>query len=491
MILKPYFRTSNRTVLTISFITLVFILSSFQLLFSQQDTKKRLFSEVDNLLTQAKAEQADLLSPDTYQKAMENYQDAEKDFDKGKNVTKKLSKIKEFLDSAIKNAKIGQVAFSHLLKARDDALEANSIEYAKETFDEAEDEFNDAARILERGNRGKADEKAIKSERLYREAELLAIKVSIIGNVKKQLQESEEKKTAKFAPLTFQKAQDLLDEAESILTSNRSAKTDAKQKAEQAEYEIRHANYLAEKIKTIRKDDLNWEKLILEHEEFFSNILNELDYSPEFDNGFKKPSESAVKAIANLKKQNKELNEEISSMDLKIDQLKDEQITIQNELAAVKQKEEGLRTKLTIEEKRKEKFNKIESLFNKNQAKVLREGNQIKIRLIGLNFASGKSVIDPEYFNMLTKLQRAIRIFPDYHITIEGHTDNKGDDRKNQSLSLRRARAVMSYLIANMGLSESQISARGYGESTPIASNETSQGRAQNRRIDVILSPQN
>ncbi|MCD4664849.1 MAG: OmpA family protein, partial [Bacteroidales bacterium] len=136
-----------------------------------------------------------------------------------------------------------------------------------------------------------------------------------------------------------------------------------------------------------------------------------------------------------------------------------------------------------------EKFRKIESIFKKNEAMVLREGDQIKIRLIGLNFRSGKAVINPEYFNMLTKLQRAIRLFPDYHLTIEGHTDNKGDDRTNQSLSLRRARAVRSYLIANMGIAEDQISAIGYGESKPIASNTNAQGRAQNRRIDVVLAP--
>lgn len=155
----------------------------------------------------------------------------------------------------------------------------------------------------------------------------------------------------------------------------------------------------------------------------------------------------------------------------------------------LKEKEAGLRTQLTLEEKKKEKFAKIESLFSQDEAKVIREGEILKIRLIVLNFASGKDVIDPSYFSLLTTLQRAIRIFPDYQLSIEGHTDDKGDERTNQSLSLRRAKAVTSYLIANMGLTESQITAIGYGESKPIASNETEEGRKQNRRIDVVLTP--
>lgn len=479
----------NQNYVLIFILVLLVVFTFQQSLDAQQDLKKRVFTATDNLFTQAKGEQADLLSPDNFRKATEKYEAASSDFDKGKNVSKKLDEINELVRAAIDNAKLGQVTFSHLMVARDEAIEANAIEFAKESFEKAEELFNDATRTLEKGSVNKAKEKSIRSEQLFREAELLAIKVSIIGNVKKQLAEAEEKKVSKLAPITIKHAQDLLSEAESILQSDRSAKSDAKEKAELAEYEVNHATYFANQIKTLKKEELNWEKLYLEHEKYFAQVLNELGFAPRFESGFENPTQTAIKAIASLKNQNKELSSEITKLDQKIEKVEEEKNVLQNELATVKEKEAGLRTKLTLEEKRQEKFKKIESLFSTNEAKVIREGDQIKIRLLGLNFASGKAVIDPEYFGMLTKLQRAIRIFPDYHLTIEGHTDNKGDSRSNQSLSLRRARSVMSYLIANMGLTESQISAIGYGESQPIASNETEQGRAQNRRIDVILQP--
>ena len=74
-------------------------------------------------------------------------------------------------------------------------------------------------------------------------------------------------------------------------------------------------------------------------------------------------------------------------------------------------------------------------------------------------------------------------------MAVEGHTDSRGDDRYNKKLSMDRANAVKEYLIANMGLSKGQITAIGYGETKPIASNETERGRTKNRRIDIVLSP--
>jgi OmpA-OmpF porin, OOP family len=468
---------------------LVFLMVKNSPVFAQDDIKSRIFKEVDVLLAQAEAEQVNLLSPEKYKKAVEKHEKYLKDFDKGKSISDKIPEITELLNMAIENAKVARVTFSHLLKARDEAIEANSIEFSKDLFEEAEELFEDATKTLEKGNLNKAKEKGLKSEKLFRESELNAIKVSIIGNVKIQLEQANKKKVHKYAPETIKISQALLDAAESILNSNRSAKTEAKEKAELAEYEVKHAEYLYGKIKELKNDELNWEKLILSNEKYFAKILIQLGFTPRFNEGFDAPVASSVNAILNLKKENQELVEEITKLDQQIETLNDEKENLNIRLSNLKEKEAGLRTKLSLEEKRKEKFRKIESLFNKNEANVFREGQLLKIRLLGLNFASGKDVIDPTYFSLLTKLQRAIRIFPEYHITMEGHTDNKGDDRMNQSLSLRRARAVSSYLIANMGLTDSQISAIGYGESRPIASNESEQGRAQNRRIDVILSP--
>ncbi|MCD4664473.1 MAG: hypothetical protein K8R68_04315, partial [Bacteroidales bacterium] len=232
----------------ISLLLLIVLICVFTLNYpasAQEDVKSRIFKDVDNLLSQAKAEQAALLSPENFKKAVAKHTAALKDFDKGKNIQKKIAEIKKLLETAVENAKLAQITFSYLLKSRDEAIESKSIEFAKEEFEEAEDAFFDATRTMEKGSINKAKEKAIKAEKLFREAELIAIKVSIIGNVKNQLKKAEDQKIHKYAPATIKRSRVLLAEAETILTSNRSAKTVAKEKAELAEYEVNHAAYLA------------------------------------------------------------------------------------------------------------------------------------------------------------------------------------------------------------------------------------------------------
>jgi outer membrane protein OmpA-like peptidoglycan-associated protein len=88
---------------------------------------------------------------------------------------------------------------------------------------------------------------------------------------------------------------------------------------------------------------------------------------------------------------------------------------------------------------------------------------------------------------MLTKVQDAIAIFPESVIVVEGHTDSQGADNKNVNLSQDRADSVREYLIANLGLPADRVSSIGYGKTSPIANNDSADGRAQNRRIDVVI----
>jgi outer membrane protein OmpA-like peptidoglycan-associated protein len=81
-------------------------------------------------------------------------------------------------------------------------------------------------------------------------------------------------------------------------------------------------------------------------------------------------------------------------------------------------------------------------------------------------------------------------VFPRSQIVVEGHTDSYGGDENNLALSRRRAEAVSAYLTNELSVPTFRISAVGYGETQPIANNDTEQGRERNRRIDVIIEPQ-
>ena len=87
----------------------------------------------------------------------------------------------------------------------------------------------------------------------------------------------------------------------------------------------------------------------------------------------------------------------------------------------------------------------------------------------------------------LGKVATIIRAYPSGSANLEGHTDSKGDDAYNQRLSERRAESVRRWLIDRERLDPSRLGARGWGESRPVASNDTDAGRQKNRRVEVVI----
>jgi Outer membrane protein and related peptidoglycan-associated (lipo)proteins len=102
-------------------------------------------------------------------------------------------------------------------------------------------------------------------------------------------------------------------------------------------------------------------------------------------------------------------------------------------------------------------------------------------------FGYDRSDLTPSAEASLDKLINVLKEYPDTNLEIQGHTDSKGSDSYNQGLSERRANAVATYL-RNRGINSARITTKGYGESAPIASNDTEEGRAQNRRVNFLIT---
>jgi len=110
------------------------------------------------------------------------------------------------------------------------------------------------------------------------------------------------------------------------------------------------------------------------------------------------------------------------------------------------------------------------------------------LRMNNLFFDTGKSDLRRESFAELNRLLKLFEMFPNLKIEISGHTDSVGSDADNRALSNDRANAVRNYLVARR-INSASVLARGYGESKPIATNNTADGRQQNRRVEFkILS---
>lgn len=111
----------------------------------------------------------------------------------------------------------------------------------------------------------------------------------------------------------------------------------------------------------------------------------------------------------------------------------------------------------------------------------IREGVAVRINNIFFDF--DKAELKPESYPELERLTRFLAENPDARIEIAGHTDDRGTDAYNLELSAKRAQAVVDYL-ASEGIPKERLEPKGYGEEKPVASNETDEGRAQNRRVE-------
>jgi outer membrane protein OmpA-like peptidoglycan-associated protein len=118
---------------------------------------------------------------------------------------------------------------------------------------------------------------------------------------------------------------------------------------------------------------------------------------------------------------------------------------------------------------------------------VSRAGSTIILSMPGKTFASGSSKVDTKFHPVLDSVVLVLDEFNQTYVDIIGHTDSQGSKKFNQSLSEKRAKSVARYLESHV--TPQRVLADGMGEDAPIASNDTSEGRALNRRVEIKLKP--
>jgi outer membrane protein OmpA-like peptidoglycan-associated protein len=119
-------------------------------------------------------------------------------------------------------------------------------------------------------------------------------------------------------------------------------------------------------------------------------------------------------------------------------------------------------------------------------AEIRESDRGLVVNLPDVLFASGSSRLQPSAREVLSRIAGVLLVAPEYHLSVEGHTDSTGRTALNQQLSEKRAISVVNYL-GRCGISPAMMSMRGYGESRPIASNRGAAGRKQNRRVEIII----
>lgn len=120
---------------------------------------------------------------------------------------------------------------------------------------------------------------------------------------------------------------------------------------------------------------------------------------------------------------------------------------------------------------------------------VYRQGDELVLRMpSGITFPVDRYDIQPQFQSTLNQVSQTLASYNQTYIDVLGHTDSTGSDAYNQALSERRAQSVAAYLSGH-GVDRARMGIRGYGESQPIASNDTDLGRSENRRVEIKVVP--
>ncbi len=459
---------------------------------AQDELRETFFKEADAARAAAEAANAALLAPRNYERGVNEYQDAEEALRRGRNievVRSNAGAAAEYFRAAAEKAKLAQTALAQVLKSRQDAANARAPELSPDIWQEAQRTFGDAIRLLERGDLKGSKRRDIEATSLYRDAELVAIKAQYLSDTRRLLADADRARVGRYAPITLGKAKQLLADAERELSENRYDTDLPRSLAQQANYEAKHAIYLSEVVRNVRDRKLTVEELILNWEQPLQAIAGVADIVPNMEDG---PDRLVAELVAYFEGQGtrlQSLEQEQAENAVRIADMEEEIRTLDERLGGATEERAALIQRLEAQARVKQQFEQIEKMFTPDEARVFREGNDVIMRLVGLTFDSGASQIKSENFDLLAKVEKAIDVFPRSELVIEGHTDSFGGDEFNQKLSQERAESVQQYMINAMRIPTYRLIATGYGETRPIASNETAAGRERNRRIDIVIRP--
>jgi OmpA-OmpF porin, OOP family len=446
---------------------------------SKSENPQELINQLDNDIALAYKNQLHVLAPTWFGRANSSLNAAKKGLEEGDELSQILDDIatgRAQLVRAEEIAKVSVTTLPNAIKARDLARDAGATALGKE-YSNAEERFLNLTKAIEDNNLNYAQRSQARVAERFRELELRAIKVRTIGEVRRLIKDAENKDMQKIAPQSFSTAEKKLAEADAFITQNPYQKEKMHQLAAEALFMARRLHVVAgqsEKFKAMGP-----EQITLWAEGFHYQASEALRASDMRNQPFDKQRENILATISAQR----------DDLDFMIENAKKQQQRIAD-LEGKTLEEHQEKERLLAAKRFNEKLSSIQHYFKPHEAEVYKKQNQVIIRLKTMRFPVGQSVIMPASYGLLSKVQRAIRTFGEPDVIIGGHTDSTGSEEINEHLSQQRADAVRQYFVANETLPYEKIIAVGYGSMRPIASNATESGRAMNRRIDVIITPE-
>lgn len=410
----------------------------------------------DEMLRDAKDRQVDVLSPENFTDASKALEKAKKQKDKGKANEKILESVaysRGWLKEANEKAEISQTSLKDVTDARGGALRAGTPTLFTHEWNRAEDELAEISTAIEKGNLTPAEKRGDKLITKYRELERRSIIKAQLGKAEDNIKLAKKDGAEKRAPKSYEIAQMKYDNAERLINSDPRNLEAIRRASEDATQESVHLTDVTRKVKAGNTEDL---------------VL---------------VSERQQRTISSLRSEQTSTEKELAQSQGQLEQSQSQLDAAARERMAMAERQSQLEKEKNLSATADE----IRKQFKPSEAEVYTEGGKLMVRLRALQFASNKAEIAPKNVALLKKVQTALNNVEASKITVEGHTDSSGDLEKNKALSEKRAEAVEKYLVKNGVVAENKVEAVGVGPEKPISDNATPQGRAQNRRIDLVI----
>jgi OOP family OmpA-OmpF porin len=416
----------------------------------------------------ANQQQVDVLSPKNFSEAQSNLREAQEgmaDKDEGKDVLHDIAQGRAYLHRANSFAELSRSNLEAVTQARRAAIDAGAPGFYPGEFQKADAHLVDVTSDVERNKLTSANEHRAKIQLEYLNLELLAIKQKNLGPARSSLANSIKDGAPKYAVRTLSAVEKEIQETDAYITANRHNDDQISKRSAAA---LVSANRLAK----ITKDSKSGVR----------GSSEELAIKMDSEQKLTREKQAEINA--------KET--ELVGKDRELAGKEQELAYSQDQVSATQDANIALVTEnsnLSDEQALNARYEAARAQFTKQEAEVYKQGNTLMIRLRGLEFGVAKSSVRGSNFPLLAKVQKVITSFGPSTVTVEGHTDSNGGKSLNEKLSRDRAIAVREYLVSTSEAKNSTVNAVGFGDQKPLSSNKTAGGRAQNRRVDVLIEP--
>ncbi|MFA6238669.1 MAG: OmpA family protein [Bacteriovorax sp.] len=412
----------------------------------------------------AQRSQVDLLSPKNFKEAHDALRDAKNSASEGKDPEDTLRYVavgRSYLSDANATAAVAKENITEVVDARRVAINAEAASFFPKEFASADNEFAKVTKDIEKNRFQRATDRRSALQEKYLALELKAIKEKNLGESRKIIDMAKKEKAEKFAPKTLAIAEKHYIETEAYIKANRHDTKGIAVRATDTREAAMHAFNINRTAKGSNKVSSEEMALAIEKERL-----------------------KVAAREGQLKGVKGELVETVTTLEG----------TASANAALIEQQRKLLeeRNILEAEKEFNAKYELARKQFSSDEAEVYKQGDALLIRLKGMEFPSAKAEIQPRNEPLLLKVQKVMEEFGSSTVVVEGHTDSVGAKIVNDRLSQNRAEAVKNYLQSNNGAlspDEVKIEAVGLGDKKPLATNKTADGRAQNRRVDIVIKP--